>query len=172
MARLMFSAGMFCAFASAMIVRRRGFMSGSPPPARAATVSSLMRRVKTLPRLASAAPFLCLMECHLECPDMAKILPLSGQDDPDIRARVPRPAAIIAEHLVDGEPRAIQPIRHLPHRKRAKRQAEAVLDGATAASLDVPLIENRQTPAGILAHRLDESEAAPAGRAPMKLRAI
>ena len=34
-------------------------------------VSSLMMRVKTLPRLASAAPFLCLMVCHLEWPDMA-----------------------------------------------------------------------------------------------------
>ena len=55
-----------------MIVRRRGFMSGSPPPARAATVSSLMRRVKILPRLASRAPFLCLIEAHLEWPDMCK----------------------------------------------------------------------------------------------------
>ena len=69
-ARLMFSAGMLAALASAMIVRRRGFMSGSPPPARAATVNSLMRRVKILPRLASRAPFLCLMEAHLEWPDM------------------------------------------------------------------------------------------------------
>src|SRR5207247_929438 len=60
------------ALASAMIVRSRGFMSGSPPPARAATVNSLMRRVKIFPRLASAAPFLCLMECHLEWPDISK----------------------------------------------------------------------------------------------------
>src|SRR5437773_12562206 len=72
-ARLMLSAGMLFCFASAMIVRSRGFMSGSPPPARAATVNSLMRRVKILPRLASAAPFLCLMECHLEWPDMSKL---------------------------------------------------------------------------------------------------
>src|SRR6266853_6189434 len=88
-ARLMFSAGMFCDFASAMIVRSRGFMSGSPPPARAATVNSLIRRVKTFPRLASAAPFLCLIECHLEWPDIqkllkfGKILPLFREDDPD-----------------------------------------------------------------------------------------
>src|SRR5437867_13213172 len=73
MARLMFSAGMFCALASAMIVRRRGFMSGSPPPARAATVNSLMRRVKILPRLASSAPFLCLIDAHLEWPDISKL---------------------------------------------------------------------------------------------------
>jgi hypothetical protein len=32
-----------------------------------------MRRVKTLPRLASAAPFLCLMEAHLEWPDMGEL---------------------------------------------------------------------------------------------------
>jgi hypothetical protein len=68
----MFSAGMFAALASAIIVRSRGFMSGSPPPPRAATVNSLMMRVKTLPRLASSAPFLCLIDAHFEWPDMAK----------------------------------------------------------------------------------------------------
>src|SRR6266446_5526265 len=83
MARLMFSAGMFAAFASAMIVRRRGFMSGSPPPARAATVNSLMRRVKILPRLASRAPFLCLIEAHLEWPDMGKL-----QKKPETEPRI------------------------------------------------------------------------------------
>src|SRR3954466_7127174 len=72
MARSMFSRGMFCALASATIVRRRGFMFGSPPPLRAATVNSLMMRVNTLPRLASAAPFLCLIVCHLEWPDMGE----------------------------------------------------------------------------------------------------
>src|SRR6476660_4787806 len=73
MARSMFSRGMLLALASAMIVRRRGFMPGSPPPLRAATLSSLMMRVNTLPRLASAAPFLCLIVCHLEWPDMRKL---------------------------------------------------------------------------------------------------
>jgi hypothetical protein len=29
--------------------------------------------VKILPRLASSAPFLCLMEAHLEWPDMSKL---------------------------------------------------------------------------------------------------
>src|SRR5688572_4129709 len=130
MARLMLSAGMLFCLASAMIVRRRGFMSGSPPPARAATVNSLMRRVKILPRLASAAPFLCLIECHLECPDMSKssrknartgvkcyhtragrvsvplqkiasvrdaALGFACEDDPDVRALVPRSPTIIAD---------------------------------------------------------------------------
>jgi hypothetical protein len=38
----------------------------------------LIKRVKVFPRLASAAPFLCLMVCHLEWPDMAAILTLGG----------------------------------------------------------------------------------------------
>src|SRR5207248_2918991 len=69
MARLMLSAGMFSAFASAMALRSRGFLSASPP-ARAAMLISLIRRVKILPRLASSAPFLCLIVAHLEWPDM------------------------------------------------------------------------------------------------------
>src|SRR5438874_7465157 len=61
---------MLPAFASEIALRKRAFASGSPPPVRAATVSSLMNFVKSLPRLASSAPFLCLMECHFECPDI------------------------------------------------------------------------------------------------------
>src|SRR6266542_4502443 len=73
MAFLMLSAGILTDLASAMTVRRRGLLPGSPPPFRAATVSSLMMRVNTFPRLASAAPFLCLIVCHLEWPDMGKL---------------------------------------------------------------------------------------------------
>ena len=69
-ARLMLSAGMFEALALSTAVRRRGLLSGSPPPMRAAIVISRMILVKSLPRLASSAPFLCLIEAHLECPDM------------------------------------------------------------------------------------------------------
>src|SRR5918993_1789682 len=86
MARLMFSAGMFTAFASATIVRSRGFISGSPPPLRAATVNSLMTRVNTLPRFASAAPFLCLIVCHLEWPDMAVLPGKTGRIGREILA--------------------------------------------------------------------------------------
>src|SRR5947209_4475205 len=70
MARLMLSAGMFSALASLTALRRRGFLSTSPPPALAAMAISLIRRVKILPRLASRAPFLCLIVAHLEWPDM------------------------------------------------------------------------------------------------------
>src|SRR5277367_3301591 len=70
MARLMLSAGMFSDFAARIAVRSRGFISGSPPDF-AAIAISLMRRVKILPRLASSAPFLCLMVAHFEWPDIA-----------------------------------------------------------------------------------------------------
>src|SRR5690606_19116330 len=50
----------------------------SPPPMRAATVISLISLVNSLPRLASAAPFLCLMVCHLEWPLMAPKIVAGG----------------------------------------------------------------------------------------------
>src|ERR1017187_8095053 len=71
MARLMLSAGMFSALAAATAPRRRGFFSASPPFL-AAMVISFIKRVKILPRLASSAPFLCLMVAHLEWPDMER----------------------------------------------------------------------------------------------------
>src|SRR5258708_4539405 len=161
-ARLMLSAGMFAAFASAITVRRRGFMSGSPPPLRAATVNSLMIRVKILPRLASSAPFLCLIDAHFEWPDMVEILPFSRQDDPDIGALVPRTSAIIAEHGIHRKTRARELPRHLRHRERAEVQLEPVLARTRAAALYVGLLERRQAPFAILSDRLDEGQLGPA----------
>src|ERR1700721_322188 len=70
MARLMLSAGIFSALAATMAPRRRGLESGSPPPFFAAILISRMSLVKILPRLASSAPFLCLIVAHFECPDI------------------------------------------------------------------------------------------------------
>src|SRR5450631_1885279 len=53
--------------------RNRGLVAMSPPPRRAPTVISLIRRVQTLPRLASVAAFLCLMLAHLLCPAMTTL---------------------------------------------------------------------------------------------------
>src|SRR5256714_7880807 len=52
------------AFASARLA------AGSDPPSRAATMIARESLEKSLPRLASAAPFLCLIELHLLCPDI------------------------------------------------------------------------------------------------------
>src|SRR6266404_4909898 len=66
----MLSLGMLEARAVVTAVRRRGLALMSPPPIRAATVISLIILVKILPRLASFAAFLCLIELHFEWPDM------------------------------------------------------------------------------------------------------
>src|SRR5271163_2541262 len=79
MARLMLSCGMFSALAAATAPRSRGLASTSPPPWRAAMVISLIRRVKILPRLASSAPFLCLIVAHLEWPDIKNLGSLPGE---------------------------------------------------------------------------------------------
>src|SRR5215469_5588240 len=51
------------AFASARL------LSGSPPPSLAATMIPRASFEKSFPRFASAAPFLCLIDDHLLCPD-------------------------------------------------------------------------------------------------------
>src|SRR5438105_6324933 len=66
----MLSAGILTPLASRTALRRRGLPSASPPPIRAAIVISLMSLVNMRPRLASMAPFLCFMLCHLEWPDI------------------------------------------------------------------------------------------------------
>ncbi len=50
------------------------FASGSPPPSRAAIVIARASFVNSWPRRASVAAFLCLIEAHLEWPDMGLIL--------------------------------------------------------------------------------------------------
>src|ERR1700736_2545302 len=72
------------------MVRRVGFMSGSPPPSLAATSIWRMSLANSFPRAWSAAPFLCLIECHSDWPLMR--LPSSGLDglqEPFVDAQVP-----------------------------------------------------------------------------------
>src|SRR5687768_7230170 len=131
----MFSAGMLAALASVTTVRRRGFMLMSPLPFLAATVISLMRRVNSLPRLASSAPFLCLMVCHLEWPDMAVLQrgnrqrPLSlanlpRHDDPHVGAAMPGPAIVIAHQHLHLQAGLAEPPCHLGHRQGAEGQGK------------------------------------------------
>ena len=71
MARSIVSAGTELSRAFWTAARRVGFPSRSLPPLRAATSICLMSFAKSFPRALSAAPFLCLMECHFECPLIA-----------------------------------------------------------------------------------------------------
>src|SRR5437870_8309442 len=53
---------------------RARFPPGSAPPSFAATMIARESFEKSLPRLASAAPFLCLIDDHLLCPDTTHLL--------------------------------------------------------------------------------------------------
>ena len=65
-ARSMLSLGMLASRAFWIASASVGFPSGSPPPSRAATVIARVSFVKSWPRLASTAFFLCLIDAHLE----------------------------------------------------------------------------------------------------------
>src|SRR5438270_5538179 len=62
------------------------FPPGSPPPSFAATMIARESFEKSLPRLASAAPFLCLIDDHLLCPDKTHLF--DGLEEELVQARV------------------------------------------------------------------------------------
>src|SRR5437879_5709738 len=65
----MLSLGIEAALAFSIAVASAALPAGSPPPSRAATWTARASLVKSWPRLASVAFFLCLIDAHLECPD-------------------------------------------------------------------------------------------------------
>src|SRR5215211_6353529 len=75
MARWMLSLGMLPSLALETARASAGFISGSPPPSRAATVMALDSLPNSAPRLASAAPFLRLIVDHLLWPLNVAYLP-------------------------------------------------------------------------------------------------
>ena len=91
------------------------------------------------------------------------MLPLFRHDDPDVRALVPRPAAIIAKHGVDAKSGAFEVAGHLPDGEGAERQVEAVLARRAAPPLHVGLLERGQMPRRILPDRFDERELGTSG---------
>jgi hypothetical protein len=64
-ARSMLSFGIEAAFAFSTAFWSDRFAAGSGPPSFAATMIARVSLEKSLPRFASAAPFLCLIEDHL-----------------------------------------------------------------------------------------------------------
>src|SRR5919206_5246778 len=73
-ARSMLSFGMEYERAFSIAFCNARLPPGSGPPSFAATMIARDSFEKSLPRLASAAPFLCLIEDHLLCPDMRFLL--------------------------------------------------------------------------------------------------
>src|SRR6185436_3056249 len=74
-ARSMLSFGIEYDFAFSIAFCSARLLAGSPPPSFAATMIARESFEKSLPRFASAAPFLCLIDDHLLCPDNARLLP-------------------------------------------------------------------------------------------------
>src|SRR4051794_31765410 len=65
----MLSFGIEYDFAFSIAFCSARLLAGSPPPSFAATMIARDSFEKSLPRFASAAPFLCLIDDHLLCPD-------------------------------------------------------------------------------------------------------
>src|SRR5882672_6448682 len=69
----MLSFGMEYDFAFSIAFCSARLPAGSPPPSFAATMIARESFEKSLPRFASAAPFLCLIDDHLLCPDTHRL---------------------------------------------------------------------------------------------------
>src|SRR5215470_7632412 len=82
----MFSFGMEYERAFSIAFARARLAAGSGPPSRAATISARDSFENSCPRFLSAAPFLCLIELHLLCPDIG-LLPYEVEE-PLVHPRV------------------------------------------------------------------------------------
>src|SRR5215217_2578410 len=114
-ARSMLSLGTDAWRAFSIAVASAALPAGSPPPSRAATWIARASFVKSCPRLASVAFFLCLIEAHLEWPATA----------PEFRRRLDREAAVDLEVLaVDRDaPALAQVADHVPVDRRVVHAA-------------------------------------------------
>src|SRR5579862_2938420 len=122
MARSMLSFGIEAAFAFSTAFWSERFAAGSGPPSFAATMIARVSFEKSLPRFASAAPFLCLIVDHLLCPDTRSLpylvqkelvdprvvgqLRMERGDEQPALARQHRVAVDLGEHL-DADPRVL-----------------------------------------------------------------
>src|SRR6201986_4103544 len=70
----MLSFGIEYDFAFSIAFCSARLFAGSPPPSFAATMIDRASFEKSFPRFASAAPFLCLIDDHLLCPDKTPLL--------------------------------------------------------------------------------------------------
>src|SRR3954451_3036740 len=84
----MLSFGIDAAFAFSTAFWSARLPAGSGPPSLAATMIPRESFEKSFPRLASAAPFLCLIDDHLLCPD--KLLLPDELEEPLVQPRVVR----------------------------------------------------------------------------------
>src|ERR1700758_5080510 len=86
----MLSFGIDAALAFSIAFWSARLPAGSGPPSFAATMSARVSFEKSLPRFASAAPFLCLIDDHLLCPDTSLLLLSHDVQEPLVDACVVR----------------------------------------------------------------------------------
>src|SRR5437764_9794925 len=114
-ARSMLSFGIDASRAFSIAFWSARLAAGSGPPSRAATMIARESFEKSLPRRASATPFLCLIDDHLLCPDMSlfsyqveeplvharvvRQLGMEGSDDDPPLSEEHRLAVVLREHL-------------------------------------------------------------------------
>src|SRR5437868_5093049 len=163
------------AFSTAFCSAR--FPEGSPPPSFAATMIARESFEKSFPRFASAAPFLCLIDDHLLCPDnvclpdrvqeqlvdasiVGQLGVEGGDEDPPV-AREHRAAVDLGEHLdaradlfepggadEDG-PQRLVAVPEVEIRLEARDLApERVAPDAEVAETEVPAVEYDHPRAG------------------------
>src|ERR1051326_8514546 len=122
----MLSLGIEAARAFSIAFWSARFPAGSGPPSFAATMIARVSLEKSLPRFASAAPFLCLIDDHLLCPDMSLLahdvqeplvdarvvgqLRVEGRDEKPSLARQHGMTVDLREHL-DVRPCLLEPRR-------------------------------------------------------------
>src|SRR5438552_7578981 len=120
----MLSFGIELALAFSIAFWSARFPAGSGPPSFAATMIARVSFEKSLPRFASTAPFLCLIDDHLLCPDTSLLphdvqeplvnarvvgqLRMEGRDEESSLPRQHRMAVERREHL-DARPRFLEP---------------------------------------------------------------
>src|SRR5215831_3185767 len=136
--------------------------AGSPPPSFAATMIARVSLEKSFPRLASAAPFLCLIEDHLLCPDTGDLLEeqfvqtgvvgqlrMEGRDEETALAGQDWMAVDLGEHL-DVGPDLLDP---------GRADEDGAQRPALAGKLEIGLERGDLAPEGVAAHRdVDEAE--------------
>src|SRR5438270_5193726 len=149
------------AFSTAFASAR--FAAGSGPPSRAATMIARASLEKSLPRLASAAPFLCLIDDHLLCPDIrhpdqlqeelvhASVVGQLRVERRDEDASVPqqhRLAVELGQHLDTGAALldAGGADEHAPKRRDLAVELEVRLEARDLAAVGVAVDEDVREP--------------------------
>src|SRR3954466_6556060 len=148
----MLSFGIEYDFAFSIAFASVALLSGSGPPSFAATMIARDSLENSFPRFASAAPFLCLIDDHLLCPDMALLphgfqeqlvdarvvrqLRMERGDEHAALARQHRMAVVLGQHL-DARPGGLDPGRadeHAAQRLGLARQREIGLEARRLAA--------------------------------------